>query len=849
MSANRTTRPTHARHIASFALAFAFASILLPTTTAGQANYELAARFAPYKIDNLIYSTSVSPRWIEGSNSFWYQWEDANGKHFYIVDAVAKSKRELFNNDDIAAKLTEITRDPYDGQHLPITSIKFIDSNTLRFDVTSTQDEVIVDDADDGDTQEQKKSGNEKTKKAVFHFEYKVNSRQLRELENWEEPDNHPSWASVSPDGETIVFGRHHNLYKISKSEYQKVLDARRGLKGDDADAASDSLTLDEIQLTTDGVEHFSYAGGGRGPTDKEVEKDKDKRKRVSLVWAHDSNRFAMTRTDEREVDDLWIIHSVGNKRPELESYKYAMPGEENVGTEELIVFDLAANKLTVIDADRFKDQTISISRQRRFNYPDRDEPFRSYWLSPSPDKLYFTVSSRDLKRIDVVVADIPTGTVTTLIEERMNIYLDQKPLELLSNGDMIWWSERDGWAHLYRYDASGTLKNRITSGPWVVGNVIGVDEAAGTVYFTGSGREKDEDPYYSHAYKAGLDGNRLTLLNAGDFDHRSSFNESNQFFVDNYSRINTIPAADLLDNQGRLVVKLETSDFSQLFESGYQFPEPFKVKAADRVTDLYGVIYKPFDFDSTKSYPIVEYVYPGPQTEAVAKAFSTSRYETALAQFGMIVVTVGNRGGHPSRSKWYHSYGYGNLRDYGLADKKVTVEQLADRHTYIDIDRVGIYGHSGGGFMSTAAMLVYPDFFKVAVSSSGNHTNDIYNRWWSERHHGVKEVVDDSGKVTFEYDIDKNPSLAHNLKGHLLLTTSDEDNNVHPANTYRMAEALIKANKRFDFFLFPGQRHGYGNMSDYWFWLRAEYFVKHLLGDTRWEADITQINSEKPAR
>lgn len=352
---------------------------------------------------------------------------------------------------------------------------------------------------------------------------------------------------------------------------------------------------------------------------------------------------------------------------------------------------------------------------------------------------------------------------------------------------------------------------------------------------------------------KVGPDGagivfelDRAQLLDAGEYDHRASFHESNRFFVDNSSRVNTVPASALYDASGSRVMNLEEADFSKLLEAGYRFPETYTVKAADRVTDLYGVMYKPFDFDSTKSYPIIEYVYPGPQTESVSKSFSTNRYETALAQFGFIVVTIGNRGGHPARSKWYHNYGYGNLRDYGLADKKVTVEQLADRHDFIDKNKVGIYGHSGGGFMSTAAMLVYPDFFKVAVSSSGNHTNDIYNRRWSEKHHGVKEVVSDSGDVSFEYTIETNPDLAKNLKGHLLLTTGDQDNNVHPGNTYRMADALIKANKRFDFFLFTGQRHGYGSMSNYWFWLRAEYFVKHLLGDTRWDVDIAQLNVEQ---
>ncbi|MGD8869052.1 MAG: prolyl oligopeptidase family serine peptidase, partial [Gemmatimonadales bacterium] len=330
-------------------------------------------------------------------------------------------------------------------------------------------------------------------------------------------------------------------------------------------------------------------------------------------------------------------------------------------------------------------------------------------------------------------------------------------------------------------------------------------------------------------------------------FDHRVEMGESNRFFVDNYSRVNTVPATALYDTRGRKIIDLEEADFSKLFEAGYQFPEPYTVKAADGITDLYGVMYKPFDFDSTRVYPIVAYVYPGPQTEAVAKSFQARPYEVGLAQLGFVLITVGNRGGHPARSKWYHNYGYGNLRDYGLADKKTAIEQLADRHAYIDIDRVGIYGHSGGGFMSTAAMLVYPDFFKVAVSSSGNHNNDVYNRWWSEKHHGVKEVVDDSARVSFEYSIEKNSDLAANLKGHLLLTTGDIDNNVHMAGTLRVVEALIRANKRFDFFIFPGQRHGYrGHSGDYWYWLRAEYFAKHLLGDERTAPDITELNLER---
>ncbi|HSG09497.1 MAG TPA: DPP IV N-terminal domain-containing protein [Longimicrobiales bacterium] len=824
----------------------------------GSANYRLAARFAPYKIRQMVKSTSVSPRWINHGDRFWYEWETTEGKFFYQVDPARGTQRQIFDNDRIAAELTRLTQDPWDGQHLPIRNIRFLTDNTLQFEVESSQDEKVEGEATDTLQQQERdrEPAKKKAKKKVFHFEYDVATRAVRLLEDYEAPDSHPSWASVAPDSSWVVFSRGFNLWAMTWDEYGKVLDARRGKSGAEADSADMKLELEEIQLTTDGEKDYSYGNQGRGQNDEETEKEFKKRQRSGVSWSHDSRYFALTRSDRRKVGDLWVVHAVGNKRPQLESYKYDMPGEEDVTQTELLVYDVQARAMKRIDDAPWKDQSMGVyddpTGPRGFGGfggggGDASEPRITKWLSDDSNELYFFRASRDLHRIDVMVANPETGAVRTVIEERLNTYQEQQAPHRLSNGDLIWWSERDGWAHLYRFGADGTLKNRLTEGPWHVDAIEGVDETGGFVLFDANGREEGEDPYYRHTYRVGLNGTGLSLLTPGNFDHASTSSESNRYFVDNYSRVNTAPTAALFESTGRKVMDLQAADLSLLMAAGYQFPEPYSVKAADGVTNLYGVMYKPYDFDPDKKYPIVEYVYPGPQTESVAKSFSLSPFETGLAQFGIIVVTVGNRGGNPDRSKWYHNYGYGDLRDYGLADKKVAAEQLADRFSFVDIDRVGIYGHSGGGFMSTAAMLVYPDFFKVAVSSAGNHTNDVYNRWWSETHHGVKEVVSDSGEVSFTYDIEKNPDLAANLKGHLLLTTGDVDNNVHHANTLRMAEALIKANKRFDFFIFPGQRHGYGNMSDYWYWLRAEYFVKHLLGDDQWNADITQLQVERP--
>ncbi len=821
-------------------LIFVFTGFSLSQNTpVTKANYKLAARFSPEKIKKMVFSTSVDPHWLKLSDRFWYLYETPEGKTFYIVDPVRKRKSPIFDNAKMAAMLTKIIKDPYDAQHIPIKKIKFVKGETaIRFEVESSQEEK----AEEKKKEEKKEKKKEKEKKKkeekkkIYYFEYDLKTGKLTHLKDYEKPPKRPKWASIAPDSQKVIFARHHNLYWMDWENYLKALE-------DEEDS-----TIVEHQLTTDGVEYYGYEIRTWGETNVDKEKNKDKRKPVSILWSRDSKKFAMIRTDSRKVKELWVINSIAEPRPTLETYKYHMPGEKEAPQHEILIFDFPSKEKIKVKSERFVDQTLNIL-SAPYLQKYRDDDYRPrLWLAETSDKLYFTRTSRDLKRIDICVADTKSGDVKVLIEERLNTYVETRPLRLIDNGrEMIHWSERDGWGHFYLYDGDGNLKNQITSGPFHCDAIAGIDEKNRVLYFIANGKEEGEDPYYSHLYRINFDGTGLRLLNPGNFNHRIRMCDSNRFFIDNYSRVNTVPKSALFDNRGNKILELETADLSLLMEAGYKFPQPFKVKAADGITDLYGVMYKPFDFDSTKKYPIIEYVYPGPQTEAVYKSFSTRMDRTdRLAQLGFIVITVGNRGGHPSRSKWYHNYGYGNLRDYGLADKKRAIEQLAARYSFIDIDKVGIFGHSGGGFMSTAAMLVYPDFFKVAVSSSGNHENNIYNRWWSEKHHGVKEVTDDEGNVTFKYDIDKNSEIAKNLKGHLLICTGDIDNNVHPANTIRLANALIKANKRFDFFLFPGQRHGYGNMNEYFFWLRADYFCRYLIGDCPKSVDIIEITREK---
>ena len=795
-------------------------------TPVTKANYDLAERFSAKKVAQMVFSTDVRPNWFKNSDKFWYTYKTTKGEEYYIVDPVAGTKRKIWDMGKLAAQISAITKDPFDAQHLPIQKLELVDDDkAFEFEIKTS---LMV--------PKKQKPGEKKPAKGakenkVFRFKWDIASGRLSDITDQEKEKDFPRWASISPDGKYAVYGKNYNLWYMDMENLKKAVQNEK------------DSTIVEFQLTKDGSKEFPYAG--RGMYGGNHEEDTTKRTGAGVVWSPDSKHFALTRSDMSKVKELWVIDVLANPRPKLEGYKYQMPGEPGPKAY-LYLFDFENKSSRTINIDAFKDQSVGVLR----NPVTVKERYADYvpmkWMGDN-GKFYFTRQSRDQKRVDLCSVDVTTGECKLVLHEELNTYVETRGVEFFNNNtEFVFWSERDGWAHLYLYGADGTLKNQITSGEYHVDQILGVDPVKRVVYFTACGKEEGINPYYMYAYSANLDGSNVKLLNKGDYDNKVNMSDDNRYFVNNYSRVDCTPKTALYDNTGRKIMDLEEADLSQLFARGYKFPEIFTVKAGDGITDLYGVMYKPFDFDSTKLYPIIEYVYPGPQTEANNSSWTKSMDRVdRLAQLGFIVVTVGNRGGHPNRSKWYHNFGYGNLRDYGLEDKKVAVQQLAARHPFINGNKVGIHGHSGGGFMSTAAILKYPDFFSAAVSCAGNHDNSIYNRWWSEQHHGVLEEVSEKGDTTFKYSINTNQQLAKNLKGNLLLIHGDIDNNVHPGNTIRVVDALIKANKRFQMLILPGQRHSFGNMTEYFFWRMADHFCEYLIGDSqKEEIDIKQMNN-----
>lgn len=603
-----------------------------------------------------------------------------------------------------------------------------------------------------------------------------------------------PRNAVVSPDGRRAAFIREHNLW---------LRDLENGR---------------EVRLTTDGIPDFGYATNNAGWVrgDNPV-----------LLWSPDSRKIATFQHDSRGVGEMYLVNTaVGH--PQLQAWKYPLPGDSVVFTIHRVIIDVESPRIVRLqlppDAHR---STVCDHVLCRGEFVDNQ------WF-PDASKLAFVSSSRDHRRASLRIADAQSGVIREVLEEvvptqyesgynRANWHV------LPASGEVIWFSERDDWGHLYLYDLeSGRLKNRITSGEGPVLQVLRVDARSRTIFFTAAGREKGRDPYFRHLYRVGFDGRNLKLLTPEDADHDVWLSPDGRYFVDNHSRPDVPSVSIVRDLNGNELIALERADISRLLATGWTPPVPFTVKARDGVTDLYGLMYRPTNFDSTRKYPVINHIYPGPQTGSVgSRSFSPSRGDTrALAELGFIVIQL-DAMGTPMRSKSFHDAYYGNMGDNGLPDQVTAMQQLARRHAFIDINRAGIYGHSGGGFASTAAILRYPDFFKVAVSQAGNHDNRNYEDDWGERYHGLLTRNPDG---TTSYDSQANQLLAGQLKGKLLLAHGTLDGNVPPYNTLVVVDELIRQNKDFDLIMMPNRGHGFGG-EPYMTRRRWDYFVKHLMG------------------
>ena len=546
-----------------------------------------------------------------------------------------------------------------------------------------------------------------------------------------------------------------------------------------------------------------------------------------TITWSADSRYVACVREDWRQVADLWHVNHYSNPRPTLETYKWPMPNEP-VEQHELLVYDVTTRVLSRINTDRWPDQDIHKLR----------------WDAASAH-LYFTRMSRDWHSLDLCRADVATGTCDTLIEERGYRQVIFRPSYkvLASTGEILWWSMRDDWGAWYLHAPDGTLKHAVASGAFHCSDIAGTDEARRRLFFMGTSRDPKHNPYYHYLYGVNLDGSDLVLLTPEAGEHEIVMTDTCDYFIDNYSRPDLAPRAAVKNRDGRIVMPLDDADISGLLTAGWKPPQVFSVKAADGKTDLWGVMYTPYDLDPQKKYPVVTYGYPGKESEYIPMKFYRNSWVTlvsvSLAQNGFIVVVSGNRGGSLERSYDYYTYSEPNLRDYCIADKRVVIEQLAKRHPYMDLERIGIMGQSSGGFMAAAAILQETDFFKVAVAKSGNHDNNLYYHIWNERYGDVTQTTTPEGETVFQSKTATTNDLAANLKGRLLLVHGDMDRFVPLSLTSRLAHDLMMANKRFDMFIMPHGDHFFGDNWQYLICYIELYFIEHLMQYQEFNADI----------
>jgi dipeptidyl-peptidase 4 len=752
-------------------------------TTAGVAqgkqltteDYARAEKFMIYNVNPLVYHSVDHPSWLPDGR-FWYRDRGPDGVSYILVDPAKGTKAPAFDQAKLAKAMSAATptKHKVDAQHLPVTELAFEGTTTV---VTAHGKEFRCDLTGAGVC----------TPIAAAKPESNAAAPSRRVA------------SDISPDKTKAAFIRDYNLW------------------------VRDIATGKETQLTTDGVKDYGYATDNAGwqMSDNPI-----------VVWSPDSKKIATFQQDQRKDGEMYLV-PVTNGHPQLKAWKYPLVGDKDVTMIERVIIDVDSPK--VIRLKMQPDQHRStlcddVSCRGGSGWDDVQ------W-SDDGQHLAFVSTSRDHKQEWFRVADASTGDVREVMTETAPKFFesgnDKVNWKYLPNSnEILWFSERDNWGQMYLYDlTTGKLKNQITHGEGNVTQVLHVDESARRIYFLAVGKEKGRDPYFSHYYSINFDGSGMKLLTPEDADHAITPSLDGRYFVDVYSTPTQPQTTVVRDSTGKVVLDVAKQDISKLVAAGWVPPTPITVKARDGKTDLYGFLFKPTNFDASKKYPIVNHVYPGPQTGSCGgREFVTAHGDMqALAELGFVVVCIDGMG-TPFRSKAFHEFYFGNLGDNTIPDQVAGMKELAAKYPWIDIDRAGMYGHSGGGNATAAAMFNYPDFFKVGIAESGNHDQRDYEDDWAEKWAGL-EVKNPDG--TSNYDSQANQNIAKNLKGHLLLAHGTMDNNVPPNNTLLVVDALIKANKDFDLLMIPNVAHGYAEASPYMARRRWDYFVRNLAGNT----------------
>jgi dipeptidyl aminopeptidase/acylaminoacyl peptidase len=751
--------------------------LALPTPGDAQvttADYARADRFLSWNAGQLVAGDQVAPRWLPGDR-FWYRNRVLEGHEFIVVDPTVPSRRPAFDHHRLAAALSLAADTSYVGTKLPFDEFEFVDGG-VRF---HTGDSI---------------------RWTCSTTDYVCTG-----------PDSTPAPPRTeigSPDGRWVAFSRDENLWVRSTG------------------------TGEEVQLSSDGEADFGYAVPQEGCCSVVTLARRGEEAPPVLAWSPDSRMIGTHRLDERRVERLHLLETATG-RPKLHSYRVALPGDSVIPTYEVHLFDVAAGSGVRADVDPIDAVNTSCCGLAI------DTLWKDARWGEGSDEFFFTRGVRSYDTLQLYAANTATGDTRLILEETSKTYVEANAGRggvpnwrvINGNSEVVWWSERDGWGHLYLFDAAtGALKNRITEGPWMVTDLLTVDEANRWAYFTAVGREEGQNPYYQHLYRARLDGGRVERLTPEAGDHRVAVSPSGRYFVDQNGTYQSAPTTVLRDRSGRVLTTLEEADFSRLTAQGWRFPVPFEALARDGVTPVHGLLFFPSDFDEGTSYPVVDYIYPGPQVGPIRSrqgSVAQGGNAAALAELGFIVFQI-DALGTPLRDKAFHDAYYGNMRDNGIPDHIAAMRQLATRYPQMDLDRVGIFGHSGGGFSSTDAILSYPDFFKVAVSTAGNHDNRSYDFTWGEKYHGLLKRNPDG---TDSFDSQANQNIAHRLKGKILFMYGTLDDNVHPNANLLVMDALIDANKDFDLVVMPNRNHGFSN-EPYVIRRTWDYFVRHLKGE-----------------